>query len=152
MKKMAVFPGSFDPFTKGHESVIRKAYDLFDEIVIAFGVNTSKTYLFETEKRILHVQNLYRNQPKIQVMQYSGLTTELCERLGTKYIIRGVRNTIDFEYEKPIAEINHQMSGVETILFYTEPEVSAISSTIIREIYKMGGDLSKFVTNPTDLS
>lgn len=152
MKKIGVFPGSFDPFTKGHESVVEKAYDLFDEIIIAFGVNTSKNYLFELEKRMQHVRSIYRNSPKIKVIQYSGLTIELCKQLESNYIIRGLRNTLDFEYEKPIAELNHQLSGVETLLFYTDPKVGAISSTIIREIYKMGGDLSKFVTNPTDLS
>lgn len=152
MKRIAVFPGSFDPFTKGHESIITKSYDLFDEIVIAFGVNTSKNYLFDIEKRINHVKKIYKDYPKVNVIQYSGLTTELCKQLDAKYIIRGVRNTIDFEYEKPIAEINHQIGDVETILFYTNPNVNAISSTIIREIYKMGGNLSQFVTNSEDLS
>lgn len=146
MKKIAVFPGSFDPFTKGHENVIEKAINLFDEIIIALGINTSKKYLFSTEKRVQHIQAIYQNYPTISVEHYSGLTTDFCKEKKANYIIRGLRNTTDFEFEKPIAIINHQLSGVETILFYTEPEVSAISSTIIREIYKVNGNITPFVS------
>lgn len=151
MKRIAVFPGSFDPFTKGHESVIEKALDLFDEIIIAFGVNTSKQYAFETEKRIQHVKNIYASIPKISVVQYSGLTVDFCKSVHSKYILRGLRDTKDFEYEKAIALMNEKMAGIETVLFYTNPEVAAISSTIIREIHKSGGNISSFVTNFSDL-
>lgn len=147
MKKIAVFPGSFDPFTKGHESVIEKALPLFDEIHIAFGINVSKNYAFETEKRLAHVKQLYTENKKIKVVSYSGLTVDFCKEVNAKHIIRGLRDTKDFEYEKPIAVTNEKMAGIETVLFYTAPEVANISSTIIREIYKLGGNVSAFVTN-----
>jgi len=151
MKHIAVFPGSFDPFTKGHESIVRKALPLFDEIIIAFGINVSKNYLFDSEKRVQQVRNIYQNEPKIKVVTYQGLTTKFCESVGAKHLIRGLRNTIDFEYEKPIAGMNKSMSGIETVLFYTDAEVEAISSTILREIHKSGGDISPYVTNFKDL-
>jgi len=151
MKRIAVFPGSFDPFTKGHESVIENALDLFDEIIIAFGVNISKTYAFDTDKRIAHVKKLYAGNPKISVVSYNGLTVDFCRSEEAKYILRGLRDTKDFEYERPIAIANKKMANIETILVYTNPEVSTISSTIVREIYKLGGDGSLFVTNFADL-
>jgi pantetheine-phosphate adenylyltransferase len=151
MKKIAVFPGSFDPFTKGHESVIAKATDLFDEIIIAFGVNVSKKYMFDLSKRLSHVQGIYKNNAKIKVLTYSGLTVDFCKSMQAKYIIRGLRDTKDFEYEKPIAVTNEKMAGIETVLFYTDAEVAHISSTIIREIHKLGGDVSNFVTNFEEL-
>ncbi|HRO76637.1 MAG TPA: pantetheine-phosphate adenylyltransferase [Crocinitomicaceae bacterium] len=147
MKKIAVFPGSFDPFTKGHESVIEKALPLFDEIYIAFGINVSKNYAFDTEKRLAHVGQLYAGNEKIKVVSYSGLTVNFCKEVNAKHIIRGLRDTKDFEYEKPIAVTNEKMAGIETVLFYTASEVAHISSTIIREIHKLGGDVSAFVTN-----
>lgn len=149
--KIAVFPGSFDPYTKGHESVITKAMELFDEIIIAFGINISKQYAFDTEKRMEHVRSIYLDNPKIIVRSYQGLTVDFCQEVGAKYIIRGLRDTKDFEYEKPIAITNQKMAGIETILFYTDPEVASISSTIIREIHKLGGDVQDFVTNFKDL-
>lgn len=151
MKKIAVFPGSFDPFTKGHESVIDKSIDLFDEIIIAFGVNTSKVYSFETAKRIKHVESLYETNSKIRVVSYQGMTTDFCKQENAKYILRGLRDTKDFEYERAIAQMNLELSGIETVLFYTDPKVAAISSTIIREIFKSGGNISRFVTNSNEL-
>lgn len=145
--KVAVFPGSFDPFTKGHESVIEKALDLFDTIIIAVGINVNKTYAFDTEKRIAHIRSIYVNNSKVKVRSYSGLTVDFCRETDAKFILRGLRDTKDFEYEKPIAITNEKMAGIETVLFYTTPEVAHISSTIIREIYKLGGDVSSFVTN-----
>lgn len=151
MKRIAVFPGSFDPFTKGHENVIENAMDLFDEIIIAFGINVSKNYTFDTDKRIAHVKKLYANNSKISVVSYTGLTVDFCRSVEAKYIIRGLRDTKDFEYERPIAVANKKMANVETILLYTDPEVSTISSTIVREIYKSGGNGSLFVTNFDEL-
>lgn len=151
MKKIAVFPGSFDPFTKGHESVIAKAIDLFDELIVAVGINVNKVYAFDTEKRLQHIRSIYQGNDKIKVVSYTGLTVDFCQSVGAKYIIRGLRDTKDFEYEKPIAVTNNKMANIETVLFYTDSEVAHISSTIIREIYKLGGDVSSFVTNFEEL-
>lgn len=147
MKKVAVFPGSFDPFTKGHESVVRNAHLLFDEIVIAFGINTTKKYVFDIDKRMEHVRKIYEDDTKISVLKYHTLTVDLCKSLNAQFILRGLRDTTDFEYERSIALMNKQISGVETVLLYTSPEVAGVNSTIIREIYKLGGDIKPFVTN-----
>lgn len=151
MKKIALFPGSFDPFTRGHESVISKAIPLFDEIVIGVGVNSSKTYYFELEKRLKQIESIYVNEPKIRVETFFKLTVEFCKDLDANYILRGLRDTNDFEYEKAIAQMNLQLSGIETVFFMTDPAVSPISATIVREIAKNGGKIDAFVTNATIL-
>lgn len=151
MKKIALFPGSFDPFTRGHESVISKAIPLFDEIVIGVGVNSSKTYYFELEKRLKQIESIYANEPKIRVETFFKLTVEFCKDLDANYILRGLRDTNDFEYEKAIAQMNLQLSGIETVFFMTDPAVSPISATIVREIAKNGGKIDAFVTNATIL-
>jgi pantetheine-phosphate adenylyltransferase len=151
MKKIALFPGSFDPFTRGHESVISKAIPLFDEIVIGVGVNSSKTYYFELEKRLKQIESIYVHEPKIRVETFFKLTVEFCKDLDANYILRGLRDTNDFEYEKAIAQMNLQLSGIETVFFMTDPSVSPISATIVREIAKNGGKIDAFVTNATIL-
>jgi pantetheine-phosphate adenylyltransferase len=151
MKKIALFPGSFDPFTRGHESVISKAIPLFDEIVIGVGVNSSKTYYFELEKRLKQIESIYAHEPKIRVETFFKLTVEFCKDLDANYILRGLRDTNDFEYEKAIAQMNLQLSGIETVFFMTDPAVSPISATIVREIAKNGGKIDAFVTNATIL-
>ncbi|MGB0933315.1 MAG: pantetheine-phosphate adenylyltransferase [Lishizhenia sp.] len=145
--KKGVFPGSFDPFTKGHECIVRKAAELFDEIIIGIGVNTSKEYLFDTQKRIEHINSIFDNNPKISVKQYTGLTTEFCNSIGAKYIIRGLRDSKDFVYERSIAQMNLEISDVESVFFMTIPEYAAINATIVREIHKSGGKIDRFVTN-----
>ena len=151
MKKIAVFPGSFDPFTKGHESVVRKALELFDEVVIAIGFNTSKTYLFDLESRKAHIASIFVQNKNVRIEQYQGLTVEYCKIIGAQFIVRGLRDTKDFEYEKNIAQMNLDISGIESVFFMTKPEYAAINATIVREIYKSGGKINLFVTNSEKL-
>jgi len=144
--KTAVFPGSFDPFTKGHEEIVNKALGIFDRIVIAIGVNTQKKYLFDLGKRIAHIETLFEGNERIQVQEFSTLTVEHCKKVGAEFILRGLRNTQDFEYEKSIAHMNYDLAGIETVFFLTELKHSAISSTIVREIHKNNGPIDRFVT------
>ncbi len=148
MKRIALFPGSFDPYTKGHEAVIRKAIKLFDEIVIGIGINTSKQSYFSLESRIAHVNSLYATNDKVTVRTYQKLTVEFAKEIGAAYIIRGLRDSKDFDYEKPIAHMNFEISsGIETVFFLTEQEYAAINSNIVREIHKNKGPIDKFVTH-----
>jgi len=148
MKKVGLFPGSFDPFTKGHEVVVTKSLDLFDEVIIGVGVNSSKQYLFDLDKRIQHINALFRDAPRIKVKQFQMLTVNFCKEIGASHIIRGLRDSKDFQYEKSIAHMNKDISGIETVFFLTEQKYSAINSSIIREIHKNGGPIDSFVTNP----
>ena len=148
MSKIALFPGSFDPFTKGHESIVSQSLEIFDEIIIGVGVNTEKKYLFDLDKRIQHIQAIYNRKNRVSVASYHGLTVDFCKAKSASHIIRGLRNNIDFEYEKSIAHMNKSMSDTQTIFLLTKEELSSISSSIVREIHKNGGDLSLFVTQP----
>ncbi|MBW7867352.1 MAG: pantetheine-phosphate adenylyltransferase [Brumimicrobium sp.] len=147
MKKIAVFPGSFDPFTKGHESVVKKAVDLFDEVIIGIGFNTSKNYLFDLQQRKTHIQSIFQLESKVKVQEYTGMTVDFCKQVGAEFIVRGLRDTKDFEYERSIAQMNLEISGIESVFFMTVPEFAAINATIVREIYKSGGKIDAFVTN-----
>jgi pantetheine-phosphate adenylyltransferase len=148
MERIALFPGSFDPFTKGHEAVVRKAIKLFDEIIIGIGINTSKQSYFDLESRIEHVSSLYKDVPHIKVQTYQKLTVAFAEEIGAKFILRGLRDSKDFDYEKPIAHMNFEISsGIETVFFLTEQEYAAINSNIVREIHKNKASIEKFVTN-----
>lgn len=146
MKKVAVFPGSFDPFTKGHECVIEKAVKLFDHVIIAIGQNTTKNYLFNIEKRKAHIESIFADYNNVSVEQFSGLTVEFCKKIGADYIVRGLRDSKDFGYERSIAQMNLEISGIESVFFMTVPEYTAINSSIVREIYKSGGKIDLFVT------
>lgn len=144
--KKAVFPGSFDPFTKGHESIVNKASELFDEIVIAIGINAEKKYLFDLEKRKEWIRNTFQNNSKIKVESYEGLTVAFCKKINANYILRGLRSSLDFEYERVIAQTNYAMEpSIETICLITNPALSAISSSIVRDIIRNGGDAKQFV-------
>jgi len=143
-KKIAVFPGSFDPITKGHESVINKALKLFDKIYIAIGENSNKTYLFPIEKRVQWIKKAFNN-PKIEVVSYQGLTVNFCKKVNAQFIIRGIRNSADFEFEKSIADVNAKLSNIETVFFMASAEYSSISSSIVREVYKNGGIIDMLV-------
>ena len=147
MKKIGLFPGSFDPFTKGHEAVVHNALNLFDEIIIAIGVNSSKNYLFELEKRINHIRSLFEHETRLRIETYSSLTVDFCKEIGATHILRGLRDSKDFEYERSIAHMNTTLSGIETVFLLTNQEYAAINATIVREIFKNNGDISLFVTN-----
>ncbi|HIP36556.1 MAG TPA: pantetheine-phosphate adenylyltransferase [Crocinitomix sp.] len=151
MKKIGVFPGSFDPFTKGHENIIERFLPLFDVIIIGVGGNTSKKYMYSKEVRINHIKSIFEYEPKIVVEPYTGLTVDFCQEKKAQYLLRGLRNTTDFNYEKSIALMNKQLKGIETLFLMTDEGLSHISSTIIRDIAKNNGDLTPFVTNSDKL-
>ena len=146
--KKGLFPGSFDPFTKGHEAIVLKAINLFDEIIIGIGINSNKKYLFDTEKRIIHIKELFKNYPTVKVGTYQKLTVDYCKEIGANNIIRGLRNSTDFEYEKSIAHINTAISELETVFFLTDEKYSSLNSSIIRDLYLNKVDISPFVTSP----
>lgn len=146
MKKIAVFPGSFDPITVGHVDVVKRALPLFDEIIIAIGVNSQKQSLFSLEQRIKWIDLVFKNEAKVKVESYEGLTVNFCEKKNANYLLRGIRSAGDFEYEKTIAHLNHDMlPQLETILILSRPELSSISSTIVREIIRGKGKVEKFI-------
>ena len=147
----AIFPGTFDPFTVGHESVVRRALTFVDELVIGIGVNDNKRSHYAVERRLQTIRSYYRNEPRVQVEAYTDLTIDFARRVDAQLIIRGIRTVKDFEYEETIADINRKLTGIETILLFTEPELTAVSSTIVRELLKYGKDVSQFLpTPPTD--
>lgn len=143
--KKAIFPGTFDPFTVGHFSVVKRALTFMDEIVIGIGINESKRTWFPTEKRVQMIRELYADEPRIRVEAYSGLTIDFARECGAKFIVRGIRTVRDFEYEETIADINRKMAGIETILLFTEPELTSVSSTIVRELLQFGKDVTPFL-------
>lgn len=145
-KKIAVFPGSFDPFTLGHHSVVTRALPLFDEIVVAIGKNTLKNGFFSIDERIELIEGVYASEPKIKVMAYDGLTVDFCKSIGAAFMLRGIRTVSDFEYECAISQMNQLMQpGVETVFLLTTPELTPVNSTIVRDILNYGGDVSQFV-------
>ena len=146
-KRTALFPGSFDPFTKGHEAIVLKALKVFDEVVIGIGFNSSKSGYFDLNKRIEHIQTIFEGNSNIKVVTYSTLTVDLAKKHHINHIIRGLRDGKDFDYEKSIAMMNSDLDeNVDTVFFLTDKEYSAINSTIVREIHKNNGDISKFVS------
>ncbi len=145
MKKRAVFPGSFDPLTLGHTDIIDRAIPLFDEIIIAIGTNSSKKYMFNLEQRKAFIEKTYAKQSKVTVDTYQGLTIEYCKKVGSQFILRGLRNPADFEFEKAIAQTNRKMSEIETIFLLTSADTSYISSSIVRDIIINHGDVSMLV-------
>ena len=151
MDKIGVFPGSFDPFTKGHENIINRFLPLFDKIIIGIGGNTSKRYMYTLESRMAHIHSIFKDEPKIVLEHYQNLTVEFCKEKKAQYLLRGLRNTTDFNYEKSIALMNKELAGIETLFLMTDAKLSHLSSTIIREIAKTEGDISAFVTNADQL-
>lgn len=148
MAKIAFFPGSFDPITKGHEDIVKRAIPMFDKIIVALGKNTSKNSMFSLKTRLEWVENTFKECSNVKVMAYEGLTINACKIHSAQYILRGIRNTIDFEYEKNIAVINQNMApDIETIYLNTNPELAAISSTIVREIIKNQGKAEPFLAS-----
>lgn len=149
---IAVFPGSFDPFTLGHESIVKRMLPLFDQVIVGIGTNTHKNYYFNLEKRKIWIEKVFVNEKKVQVEAFSGLTIDFCRKVGAKFIVRGLRTTTDLEFEKAIAQMNKTMANdIETLFILPTPELSAINSTIIRDIVRNGGDASPFVPVGVDL-
>jgi len=149
--KIAVFPGSFDPFTIGHESIVLRSVNLFDKIIIGVGLNTSKSGFLSMEKRMLLISDIFKNVPNVEVKTYSGLTTDFCKENNAVYLLRGLRTSADFEYERAIAQVNKVMyPELETVFILTLPEHSAISSSIVREIIKHKGNARMFVSGNID--
>ena len=145
--KRAVFPGSFDPITLGHLDIIKRSIPLFDEIVIGVGTNSEKKYMFNLEKRMAFIEDTFSEIETVSVIQYQGLTIEFCKKINAYFIIRGLRNQADFEFEKAIAYTNRKLSGIETIFLPTAANKSYMSSSIVREIILNNGDYSQFVPN-----
>lgn len=150
--KIAVFAGSFDPFTKGHESVVDRALPLFDKILIAIGNNTNKMGFLTINERIELINNVYKNSPKIKIESYRGLTVDYCKKVGANFMLRGIRTSSDFEYERAIAQMNKSMlPKVESVFLLTTPELTPISSTIVRDILRYDGDVSQFLPDESNI-
>lgn len=150
MKKIAIFPGSFDPFTKGHHDIVLRGLSLFDKIIIAIGHNSQKQRHFDVNKMLHLVRESYADYKNIDIITYNELTASMAKRLGADYILRGLRNTTDFEYENSISQMNRHLNGVETVFLITSPELAHISSTIIREVHKFGGNVDEFLPYKID--
>ena len=140
-----IFTGSFDPFTIGHDDIVRRALPLFSRIVIGVGVNERKQYMLSAEERCAAIRRIYEGEEKIEVKAYSDLTVDFARREGAAYIIKGVRSVKDFEYEREQADINRQLSGVETLLLYSDPRYSSVSSSMVRELIHFGQDVSRYL-------
>lgn len=144
--RIAVFPGSFDPFTVGHEDIVKRALPQFDKIVIAIGENSQKKYMNSLEERMQTIREIFKAEVKVEVDSFQGLTVDYCKKINARFLLRGLRNTTDFEYERNIANMNHEINPeVETVFLMCSPKHVAVSSTIVREIIKHGGDASKFL-------
>ncbi|MGL5272305.1 MAG: pantetheine-phosphate adenylyltransferase [Phocaeicola sp.] len=143
--KRAIFPGTFDPFTIGHYSVVKRALCFMDEIIIGIGINEKKKNYFSTDERLSMIRRLYANEPRVRVEAYSSLTIDFAQEYDAQFIVRGIRTVRDFEYEETIADINRKLAGVETILLFTEPELTSISSTVVRELLQFGKDVTPFL-------
>lgn len=143
--RTAIFPGSFDPFTVGHASIVKRGLPMFDRIVIGVGVNDLKRSLLTPDERVAAIERLYADEPRIKVVAYTDLTIDLVKREGARFIIRGLRSVKDFEYERDIAAMNNRLSGVETVLLFTEAQYSDISSSVVRELIAYGKDVSAFL-------
>lgn len=146
MERIALFPGSFDPFTKGHESIVRRALPLFDKIIIGIGINEDKKDYFPLNHRKKWIEELFENDEKVEINTYSGLTVDYCNEVRARFLLRGLRTSADFEFERAIAQTNKMMdTKIETVFLLTLPEHSYITSSIVREVYKNGGDISNLI-------
>ena len=144
-RRIALFPGTFDPFTLGHQSLVKRVLTCADAVVIAIGINEKKQTYYTLEQRVSAIRALYAEEPRVKVITYSGLTVDVAQQERASFILRGVRSVIDFEYEKAIADVNRQLSGIETLLLFTEPAYAHISSSVVRELLHFGKDVSAFL-------
>ena len=151
-KRIAIFPGTFDPFTIGHMSLVERALNMLDEIVIAIDVNEAKSQYFSVDERVRMLEDLFRSNPRVKVLSYNCLTVDLARQCHAGFILRGIRSVNDFEYEKTIADVNRKISGVETLVLFTEPEHTHISSTIVRELLRYGRSVDEFLPDGLVLS
>jgi pantetheine-phosphate adenylyltransferase len=143
--KKAIFPGSFDPITLGHFDIIKRSIPLFDKIIVAIGINAEKKYMFSLEDRKRYIEEAFADEPSVSVITYQGLTIDLCKKLGAEFILRGLRNPADFEFEKAIAHTNRRLSKIETVFLLTAAKTSFISSSIVRDVIRNGGDYKVLV-------
>lgn len=143
--RRAIFPGSFDPITNGHYDIIKRGVSLFDEVIVAIGVNADKKYMYSLEDRKRFIEEAFQDEPKVKVITYTGLTIDLCKKEKADFILRGLRNPADFEFEKAIAHTNRVMSKIETVFLLTAAKTSYISSSIVRDVLRNGGDITKLV-------
>ena len=140
-----LFPGSFDPFTLGHKSIVDRTLQFAEEVVIAIGVNAGKKSMFSLKERMAQIQKVYADEPRVKVASYEGLTTDFAESIGATAMVRGVRTAQDFEFERMLADVNRKLNGIETVLLITEPQYSAISSSVVRELLSYGKDVKDFL-------
>lgn len=145
--KRAIFPGSFDPLTLGHYDIIKRGLTVFDEIIVAIGVNASKNYMFSLEERQRFIEQAFAEDPRVKVMTYKGLTVDFCKSIGVEFILRGLRNPADFEFEKAIAHTNRDLAPIETVFLLTSAQTSYIASSIVRDVIRNNGDYTKLVPN-----
>lgn len=145
MKRIAVFPGTFDPFTVGHADIVKRALTAFDELVIAIGVNDSKRTHFTADQRVRQITRYYSGNPRVIVEAYDSLTVDYAVNCNATHIIRGIRNVADMEYERAIADVNYKLSGIDTLLLFTLPEYTSVSSSIARELLRYGKDVTSFL-------
>ena len=144
-RRIALFPGTFDPFTLGHQSLVKRVLTCADAVVIAIGINEKKQTYYTLEQRVAAIRALYAEEPRVKVITYSGVTVDVAQQEQASFILRGVRSVIDFEYEKAIADVNRQLTGIETLLLFTEPAYAHISSSVVRELLHFGKDVSAFL-------
>ena len=153
MQRICLFPGTFDPVTLGHIDIINRAMPLFDKIVVGIGRNVNKIPMFSEELRLQWVNDIYKNEPKVEAVLYDGLTVNCCKNVGAKFILRGIRYVNDFEYEKAIADMNRSLEGhIETVFLTCLPQFTSVASTLVRDVYKNGGDVSQFLPDIVNLS
>ncbi|WP_308993001.1 pantetheine-phosphate adenylyltransferase [Mariniflexile litorale] len=145
--KRAIFPGSFDPLTLGHYDIIKRGITLFDEVIVAIGVNSDKKYMFTLDERKAFIEKAFADEPQVKVLTYKGLTVDFCKEIDVEFILRGLRNPADFEFEKAIAHANRSLATIETVFLLTSAKTSFISSSIVRDVIKNHGDYTKFVPN-----
>lgn len=143
--RVAIFPGSFDPFTIGHHDIVLRGLNLFDKIVIGIGINADKHACFSLNERLETIRKIYKDEARVQVLTYDGLTVDLARAVDAHFILRGVRSTVDFEYERSMAEANRQLTGIETVLLYTKPSLAHISSSLVRDLHNHGVDITPYL-------